>query len=73
MDKKNIYDISFRPIADAIFSISAHNTKEAREIATKELEQMSRADLIDRLLDAVNFEGLKITAITYVDDDDYYK
>ena len=66
-----IYDVSFRPAIDALFSVSAHSKKEAAEIAERELNKMSRADLIKRLLNAISFEGLTITSVCYVEDDDY--
>ena len=68
---KKIYDVNFRPVADAVFSISASSKKEAMEIAEKEIEQMSRSELIDRLLCAVDYEGLKITSVSYAGEDDY--
>ena len=42
---KKIYDVNFRPVADAVFSISASSKKEAMEIAEKEIEQMPRSEL----------------------------
>ena len=70
MPKKKIYDINFRPVATAVFTVSAVSMKQAREIAEEELDKMPKEELIELLLDAVQFEGLKITKVSYVDDDD---
>ena len=70
MPKKKIYDINFRPVATAVFTVSAVSMKQAREIAEEELDKMPKEELIEHLLDAVQFEGLKITRASYVDDDD---
>ena len=50
------YEINYRLKTTSIFAVEAKNKKEAKEIALKELEQMSKEELIERFLDALEFE-----------------
>ena len=47
--------------------IEASSKKEAREIAEDILMDMSREELVERLLSAVDFDGLKVQYIEKVD------
>lgn len=62
------YDVYFTLEAPACILVGAHSLKEAREVAEDELNNISREELIDRLLAAVDFEGLKIKYIELVDE-----
>lgn len=62
------YDVYFTLESPACVLIGAYSEEEAREQAEKVLTNMSRPELIDRLLAAVDFGGLKIEYIEEVDE-----
>jgi len=62
------YDVYFTLEEPACVLVGAHSLKEAREIAEETLCEMSKEELIDRLLAAVDFGGLKIKYVEFVDE-----
>jgi ATP-dependent Clp protease ATP-binding subunit ClpA len=62
------YDVYFTLKSPACVLIGAYSEEEAREQAEKVLTNMSQPELIDRLLAAVDFDGLKIEYIEEVDE-----
>ena len=62
------YDVYFTLESPACVLIGAHSLKEAKEIAEDTLNNMSREELVDRLLAAAEFDGLKIKYIEFVDE-----
>lgn len=62
------YDVYFRLTSPSSVLVAANSEKEAVEEAYKVLDNMSKDELIDRLLDAYNFCGLKVVGVEYVDD-----
>lgn len=62
-----LYDVHFTLAENATILVSAYSKKDAKEEADRLLED--KAELIDRLLDAVNFGGLKIKCVEEVDDE----
>ena len=62
------YDVYFTLRAPACVLVAAKNRKGASEEAKKMLDQMSKEELVDRLLAAVDFEGLRIVSIDEVDE-----
>ena len=61
------YDVYFTLRSPACVLVGACSEEEAREEAEKVLEHMSKEELIDRLLAAVEFDGLEIQYLEYVD------
>lgn len=61
------YDVYFTLRSPACVLVGAYSEEEAREEAEKVLEEMSKAELIDRLLAAAEFDGLEIQYLEYVD------
>lgn len=68
MAKLKGYDVYFTLRSSACVLVGAYSKKEAREVAERTLDNMSKEELIDRLLAAVDFDGLKITYIDKVDE-----
>ena len=68
MNKLKGYDVYFTLNSPACVLVGAYSKKEAREVAERMLENMSKEELIGRLLAAVDFDGLKITYIDEVDE-----
>lgn len=68
--KKNLkgYDVYFTLASPACVLVGAYSKKEAKEEAETVLENMSKEELIDRLLAAADFDGLKIKYIEEVDE-----
>lgn len=62
------YDVYFTLEEPACVLVGAHSLKEAKEVAEEELNNMSRDELVDRLLAAVDFGGLKIKYVEFVDE-----
>lgn len=62
------YDVYFTLESPACVLIGAHSLKEAKEIAEDTLNNMGREELVDRLLAAAEFDGLKIKYIEFVDE-----
>ena len=61
------YDVYFTLQSPACVLVGAYTKKEALEVAQHTLENMSKEELVDRLLAAVDFDGLKIKYIEHVD------
>lgn len=61
------YDVYFTLRSPACVLVGAYSEEEAREEAEKVLAEMSKAELIDRLLAAAEFDGLEIQYLEYVD------
>ena len=59
---KKFYDVNFTLAQTALFTVSATSEKEARKIAESWLDNgvITKEELIDRLLAAVDCGGLKI-------------
>lgn len=71
MAKNKIYDINFTLAETAMFTVSATSKKAAKEYAEDYLANgMSDFELIDRLKNAISYGGLKVTAVSYVEDDE---
>ena len=62
------YDVYFTLSSPACVLIGAYSEEEAREQAEEILMNMSQRELIDRLLAAVDFDGLEIKYIEEVDE-----
>ena len=62
------YDVYFTLRSPACVLVGAHSEEEAREEAEETLMNMSRLELMDRLLAAVDFDGLEIEYIEEVDE-----
>lgn len=62
------YDVYFTLQSPACVLVGAYSEEEAREEAEKVLMNMSKRELIDRLLAAVEFDGLEIKYIEEVDE-----
>ena len=62
------YDVYFTLEEPACVLVGARSLKEAKEVAEEELNNMSRDELVDRLLAAVDFGGLKIKYVEFVDE-----
>ena len=62
------YDVYFTLQSPACVLVGAYTEDEARAEAEKVLENMSKGELVDRLLAAVDFDGLKIEYIEEVDE-----
>lgn len=67
MRNNKIYDINFTLEEPACMTVEAHSLKEAREVGEEELNKISKKELIERLLAAVDYGGLKITSIERAD------
>lgn len=61
------YDVYFTLQSPACVLVEASSEKEAREIAEDILMDMSQEELVERLLAAVAFDGLKVQYIEKVD------
>lgn len=62
------YDVYFTLNSPACVLVGAYSEEEAREIAENILSKMNKEELIDRLLAAVDFDGLKIKYVEEVDE-----
>ena len=62
------YDVYFTLQAPASVLIEAENEKKSMKEAEKVLSNMSKKELIDRLLCAYEYEGLKIEYLDEVDE-----
>jgi hypothetical protein len=62
------YDVYFTLQSPACVLVGAYSEEEAREQAEEILMNMSKDELTDRLLAAVDFDGLKIKYIEEVDE-----
>ena len=55
-----IYDVYFKSISSSVISVEANSIAEAFDEAKKTLNNMSREELIERLLAAYDYEGFEI-------------
>ena len=62
------YDVYFTLSAPACVLVGAYSEEEAMEEAEKVLANMSRSELLERILVALDFDGLKIEYIEEVDE-----
>lgn len=60
---KKIYDVYFKPMAEAIIAIEAENEDDA----TNQLFNMSNRELLSRISDAIDFFGIEVVGVTEVD------
>lgn len=71
MDKRKPiygYDVYYRFITPCCLLVAAHNQKEAKEEALRQINEMSRDELIDRFLAALNYDpSIQITYVDRVD------
>ena len=58
-----IYDVYFKSISSSVISVEANSIEEAFDEAKKTLNNMSREELIERLLAAYNYEGFEIVQV----------
>ena len=58
-----IYDVYFKAVSSSVISVEANSIKEALDEAEKRLNNMSREELIERLLAAYNYEGFEIVQV----------
>ena len=58
-----IYDVYFKSISSSVISVEANSIKEAFDEAQKILNNMSREELIERLLAAYDYEGFEIVQV----------
>ena len=71
MSKKNwyYYDVNYRLKTTSILTVLARTKTEALQKAREELEHMSKDDLVERFLAAVNFEpDFTITNVEAVEE-----
>lgn len=63
------YDVYYRLKTTSSVLVAAHNKEEARRIAEETLNDMSRDELVDRFLAALDFEpNFQITYVDRVDE-----
>jgi hypothetical protein len=62
------YDVYFTLRSPACVLVGAYSEDEAREHAEEILMNMSQGELVDRLLAAVDFDGLEIKYLEEVDE-----
>ena len=55
-----IYDVYFKAVSSSVISVEANSIKEAFDEAEKRLNNMSREELIQRLLSAYDYEAFEI-------------
>ena len=58
-----IYDVYFKAVSSSVISVEANSIKEAFDEAEKRLNNMSREELIQRLLSAYDYEGFEIVQV----------
>lgn len=62
------YDVYYRLKTSSCLLVAAKNKQEAKEKALEELEEMSKDEIIDRFLAALDFEPeFEITYVEHVD------
>ena len=64
-----IYDVYFKSISSSVISVEANSIKEAFDEAEKRLNNMSREELIQRLLSAYDYEGFEIVQAEYIGEE----
>ena len=58
------YDVWFTLENPAVLTVEANSAEEAEEIAEGLLEDMDHDDLMERINNALDFAGIKITNVT---------
>lgn len=64
-----IYDVYFKSISSSVISVEANSIEEAFDEAKKTLNNMSRKELIERLLAAYDYEGFEIVQAEYTGEE----
>lgn len=64
-----IYDVYFKAVSSSVISVEANSIKEAFDEAEKRLNNMSREELIERLLAAYDYEGFEIVQAEYTGEE----
>lgn len=65
------YDVNYRLKTTSTFVVEAKSKKEAKEVALKQLFEMSKNELIERFLAALDFDPtFTITSCEIADWDD---
>ena len=64
-----IYDVYFKSISSSVISVEANSIKEAFDEAEKRLNNMSREELIQRLLSAYDYDGFQIVQAEYTGEE----
>ncbi len=64
-----IYDVYFKAVSSSVISVEANSIKEAFDEAEKRLNNMSREELIQRLLSAYDYEGFEIVQAEYTGEE----
>ena len=65
-----IYDVYFKAVSSSVISVEANSIKEAFDEAEKRLNNMSREELIQRLLSAYDYEGFEIVQAEYTGEEE---
>ena len=63
------YDVYFKAVSSSVISVEANSIKEAFDEAEKRLNNMSREELIQRLLSAYDYEGFEIVQAEYTGEE----
>lgn len=58
-----IYDVYFRSVSPSVISVSAMSEKEAIQEATVRLNNMTKEEVIQRLLSAYEYEGFELVEV----------
>ena len=58
-----IYDVYFKAVSSSVISVEENSIEEAFDEAQKTLNNMSREELIQRLLSAYDYEGFEIVQV----------
>lgn len=67
--KLKYYDVNYRLETTSMFTVMAGSKAEARIIAEQMLNDMTKEELVDRFLAALDFEpNLVIKSVAYADD-----
>lgn len=69
MKKVYGYDVYYRLATSSSLLVAAHSVKEAKEKALEQLEEMSKEEIIERFLAALNFDPtFQVTFVEKVDE-----
>ena len=60
---KHIYDVYFKPMAEAIIAVEAENEDEAE----MEFHNIDKRELLERISDAIDFFGIEVVKVEEVD------
>lgn len=63
MANKKLYDVYFIPIAHPCICVEAKNKEEAKEIAEEMLVSMDKKEILERISNAMDLCGNKVTLI----------